>query len=68
MPANPNTYHTPEHSSGLKIGTGNGVADLYVPTGTTATTLALGNHTHSTYALKTDLPTISYNSGVITIE
>jgi hypothetical protein len=33
-----NYYHSPSHTSGTKIATGNGVNDLYVPeaTGTTA--------------------------------
>lgn len=44
-----NYYHTPSYSTGLKIATGTGVNDLYVPTGTTNTSVALGNHTHSNY-------------------
>lgn len=38
-----NYYHTPSYSSGLKIGTGTGVNDLYVPTGTSATSVCVGN-------------------------
>ena len=45
-----NYYHTPSYSSGLQIATGTGVNALYVPTGTSASTVALGNHTHSGYA------------------
>ena len=41
-----NYYHTPVYSSGMKIGTGVGIADLYVPTGSTASTVSLGNHAH----------------------
>ena len=44
-----NYYHTPTATSGIKIGTGTGVSDLYVPTGTSSTTVALGNHSHSSY-------------------
>ena len=46
---NTNYYHTPSHTSGIKIGTGSGVSDMYVPTGTTRSTVAVGNHTHSNY-------------------
>jgi len=38
-----NYYHTPSYSTGLKIGTGTGVNDLYIPTGNTASSVCLGN-------------------------
>lgn len=38
-----NYYHTPSYSTGLKIGTGSGVNDLYVPTGNTASSVCVGN-------------------------
>ena len=41
-----NYYHTPTFTSGIKIANGTGVENLYVPTGTTSTTLAVGNHNH----------------------
>ena len=48
-----NYYHTPSFTSGIKIATGTEVDDMYVPTGTTSTTVAAGNHTHSDYATTT---------------
>lgn len=42
------TYQKAKYSSGIQISTGqNGIDSLYVPTGTSATTVALGNHTHN---------------------
>lgn len=52
-----NYYHTPSSTSGIKIATGTGVSDLYVPTGTSSTTVAKGDHTHSGYA-----PAYSYGT------
>lgn len=43
---NTNYYHVPTYTSGIKIGTGAGIADLYVPTGTTANSVATGSHNH----------------------
>ena len=41
-------YHSPNYTSGVKIADGyNGVNDLYVPVGTSAETVARGNHTHN---------------------
>lgn len=40
---NTNYYHTPEYSAGLKIATGTGVNDLYVPTGTSGTSVCAGD-------------------------
>lgn len=55
---NPNeftdTFQAADYTSGLKIATGNHTRDLYVPTGTSATTVALGNHTHTIAASATD--------------
>lgn len=49
--ASDNYYHTPSYNSGLKIATGTGVNDMYVPTGNTASSVVVGNdsrlHTHS---------------------
>lgn len=40
-------YHTPNYSEGINIATGgNGLADLYIPVGKDAGTVAEGNHTH----------------------
>lgn len=62
--SNTNYYHTPVYSSGLKIGTGTGVSDMYVPNGSTtsagvlqigtdASNAAAGNHNHdSSYVAK----------------
>ena len=36
-------YHTPSSASGVKIATGTGVADMYVPTGTSSSTVCAGN-------------------------
>lgn len=58
--SNTNYYHTPSYSSGLKIGTGTGVNDMYVPNGSTtaagvlqigtgATNAAAGNHSHTVF-------------------
>ena len=38
-----NYYHSPTSTTGIKIGTGVGVSDLYVPTGTSASTVCIGN-------------------------
>jgi len=38
-----NYYQTPDFSTGLKIATGTGVSDLYVPTGNTSSTVCIGN-------------------------
>ena len=43
------TFQAADYTSGLKIATGNNTPDLYVPTGTSANTVALGNHTHNNY-------------------
>ena len=43
LPTDTNYYHTPDYSTGLKIATGTGVSDLYVPTGTTSSTVCAGN-------------------------
>ena len=53
------TFQAADYTSGLKIATGNNTPDLYVPTGTSATTVALGNHAHSNYALVGHTHTIS---------
>jgi hypothetical protein len=42
---NTNYYHTRAYSSGLKISTGTGVSDMYVPTGTTSTLGVVKQHT-----------------------
>lgn len=42
---NTNQYHTRVYSSGLKISTGTGVSDMYVPTGTTSTLGVVKQHT-----------------------
>ena len=52
-----NYYHAPDNNSGIKIATGHGVADMYVPTGTSSSTVSPGNHTHS-YNSLSDRPTI----------
>lgn len=46
-PTNTNYYHTRVYSSGLKISTGTGVSDMYVPTGTTTTLGVVKQHTAS---------------------
>ena len=45
-------YQSPDFSTGIKISTatGSGLNALYVPTGTTSSTVAAGNHTHPEYA------------------
>ena len=45
--SNTNYYHTRVYSSGLKISTGTGVSDMYVPTGTTSTLGVVKQHTAS---------------------
>jgi len=42
---NTNYYHTRAYSSGLRISTGTGVSDMYVPTGTTSTLGVVKQHT-----------------------
>jgi hypothetical protein len=42
---NTNYYHTRVYSSGLKISTGTGVSDMYVPTGTTSALGVVKQHT-----------------------
>lgn len=42
---NTNYYHTRVYSSGLKISTGSGVSDMYVPTGTTSSLGVVKQHT-----------------------
>lgn len=44
--ADGNYYHIPDYSTGLKIATGSGVADMYVPIGVSEDTVAIGNHNH----------------------
>ena len=46
-PTNTNYYHTRVYSSGLKISTGTGVSDMYVPTGTTSSLGVVKQHTAS---------------------
>lgn len=49
------TYQKAIHKSGIQISTGqNGIDSLYVPTGTSANTVALGNHSHTITAGATD--------------
>jgi len=63
-------YHTPDYTTGLKIATGNGVGDMYVPTGTTFNTVAVGNHGHGKITndgkiANTDNVTINNNDRLI---
>ena len=59
-------YHVPAYNAGLKIASGyNGVGDLYVPTGTTSTTVAIGNHTHSGYLTSHEYRGIQANSSAV---
>ena len=44
-PTDTNYYHTRVYSSGLKISTGTGVNDMYVPTGTTSSLGVVKQHT-----------------------
>jgi hypothetical protein len=44
-PPNTNYYHTRDYSTGLKISTGTGVEDMYVPEGTTNTLGVVKQHT-----------------------
>ncbi len=44
-PTDTDKYHTRDYSSGLKISTGTGVSDMYVPTGTTSTLGVVKQHT-----------------------
>lgn len=46
-PTDTNYYHTRVYSSGLKISTGTGVNDMYVPTGTTSSLGVVKQHTAS---------------------
>ncbi len=48
------TFQAADYTSGLKIATGNNTPDLYVPTGKTADTVALGDHDHTITASATD--------------
>jgi hypothetical protein len=63
-----NYYHTPSSTSGIKIATGSGVADMYVPTGTSSTTVAVGNHTHSSYANQNAFSNIKVGSTTVTAD
>ena len=48
------TFQEASYTSGLKIATGHNTPDLYVPTGTTSSTVAIGNHGHTITASATD--------------
>lgn len=66
LPAAPtDKYHTPSSSSGIKIATGTGVADLYVPTGSTSSTVAVGNHTHSNYVNQNAFSNVTVGSTTV---
>lgn len=61
-----NYYHTPIYASGIEIATGTGVADMYVPIGTSSSTVAVGNHTHTTDILNGGTETWVFNCGTST--
>lgn len=57
---NTNYYHTPSYTAGLKVATGTGVDDLYIPTGTTSSLGVVKQHT------ATDCTTYTSDDGATT--